>query len=92
MFALGNLTHDEPVDFSFKESKSFRHPRRIHNVVPGDFTHTGKLDLLVMSDSQSSNQLDMILYPALSSGGFGTSLRNFYNHVLRRTFKMSRTH
>lgn len=59
------------MDFTFKVSGSFRHPRKVYNVVPGDFTHTGKLDLLVMSQSQTNNQLDMLLYPGLPKGGFG---------------------
>jgi integrin alpha FG-GAP repeat containing protein 1 len=59
------------VDFVFKPSVSFRHPRKVLNVVPGDFTHTGKLDLLVMSESTTRNQMDMAIYPALVSGGFG---------------------
>jgi len=57
-------------DFIYKDSASFRHSRQIYNVVPGDFTHSGKLDLLVMSQSQTNDQLDMSLYPALVGGGF----------------------
>jgi len=57
--------------FSFVEGGSFKHPRRIYNVVPGDFTHSGKLDILVMSQSQRNNQLDLTLYPALVGDGFG---------------------
>lgn len=64
--------------FSFKEGFSFRHPHKVHNIVPGDFTHSGQLDLLVMSQGQN-NQLDMFLYPALPSGGFGTSFQPTYN-------------
>ncbi|KAJ7168406.1 hypothetical protein C8R43DRAFT_984269 [Mycena crocata] len=63
-------SHD---DFIFKPSIPFQHPRKIYNVVPGDFTHSGKLDLLVMAQSSTSNQLDLSLYPALPSGGFDTS-------------------
>ncbi|KAF5386695.1 hypothetical protein D9615_001974 [Tricholomella constricta] len=65
-----SVRHWSHADFAFRESTSFRHPRRVQNVVPGDFTHTGKLDLLVMSESQSKDQLDMILYPASLTGGF----------------------
>ncbi|KAJ6620330.1 hypothetical protein B0H10DRAFT_2163572 [Mycena sp. CBHHK59/15] len=63
-------SHD---DFVFKTSATFQHPRKIQNVVPGDFTHSGKLDLLVMAQSSTSNQLDLTLYPALSGGGFDTN-------------------
>ncbi|RDB23975.1 T-cell immunomodulatory protein [Hypsizygus marmoreus] len=62
--------HWSHVDFIFKEATSFRHPRRVHNVVPGDFTHSGKLDLLVMSESSTKDELEMTLYPAIPSGGF----------------------
>ncbi|KAF9009509.1 hypothetical protein BDQ17DRAFT_1348231 [Cyathus striatus] len=56
--------------YAFKEAGSFKHPRRVYNVVPGDFTHSGQLDLLVMSQSGTNNQMDMTLYPALIGGGF----------------------
>ncbi|KAJ6570286.1 hypothetical protein DFH09DRAFT_1154556 [Mycena vulgaris] len=60
-------SHDE---FIFKNSGSFEHPHKIHNVVPGDFTHSGKLDLLVMAQSSTSNQLELSVYTALPGGGF----------------------
>ena len=60
-----------PELFSFVDAGAFKHSRRVLNVVPGDFTHSGKLDLLVMSQSRSSDQIDLTLYPALTSGGFG---------------------
>ncbi|KAI0303281.1 hypothetical protein B0F90DRAFT_1709692 [Multifurca ochricompacta] len=63
-------SHD---DFSFHRSASFRHPQRIYNVVPGDYTHDGKLDVLVMSQSASSTQLSLSLYTAKSGGGFHTN-------------------
>jgi integrin alpha FG-GAP repeat containing protein 1 len=44
-------THHRLANFSFHRSASFRHPERIYNVVPGDYTHDGQLDLLVMSQS-----------------------------------------
>ena len=43
----------------------------MYNVVPGDFTHSGKLDLLVMSQRGSYNQLSLTLYPSLVGDGFG---------------------
>lgn len=48
-----------------------KHPNDIYNVVPGDFTHSGKLDLLVMSGSWASGPLDLSVYPARADGGFG---------------------
>ena len=62
---------NSPEDFTFRKSTSLRHPEPIYNVVPGDFTHDGKLDLLVMSQGTRSNQLAMSLYIALPEGGFG---------------------
>ncbi|KAG6899532.1 hypothetical protein C0993_009348 [Termitomyces sp. T159_Od127] len=56
--------------FTYQEASSFRHTHRVQNIVPGDFTHSGKLDILVMSESQSKGQLDMTLYPASLAGGF----------------------
>ncbi|KAG7086474.1 hypothetical protein E1B28_002425 [Marasmius oreades] len=60
--------------FEFDKSGSFKHPNEVYNVVPADFTHSGQLDLLVMSPSQSNSPLDLTLYPALPSGGFGNLL------------------
>ncbi|KDQ59682.1 hypothetical protein JAAARDRAFT_33256 [Jaapia argillacea MUCL 33604] len=57
-------------DFIFKQSASFRHPGHVYNVVPGDFTQDGKLDLLVMSQGQASRQLAMYMYLASPEGGF----------------------
>ncbi|KAJ7221636.1 hypothetical protein GGX14DRAFT_514588 [Mycena pura] len=62
-----------PEDFIFKASTPFKHPNAIYNVVPGDFTHSGKLDLLVMAKSSTSNQLDLSVYHALPGGGFDTN-------------------
>ncbi|KAI0810948.1 hypothetical protein BC629DRAFT_1589690 [Irpex lacteus] len=35
--------------YTFDKGTSFRHPQKVYNVVPGDFTQDGKLDILVMS-------------------------------------------
>ena len=52
-----------------------RHGQPIVNVVPGDFTQSGRLDLLVMSQSPSSrDQLDLFLYRAATGGGLGEIL------------------
>ncbi|TFL07853.1 hypothetical protein BDV98DRAFT_39823 [Pterulicium gracile] len=56
--------------FRYQLGPSIRHPHRIHNVVPGDFTHSGRLDLLVMSEGRLNDQLDIVVYPARPSGGF----------------------
>ncbi|KAJ7246549.1 hypothetical protein B0H12DRAFT_1203288 [Mycena haematopus] len=64
-------SHD---NFVFQPSATFTHPHKIQNVVPGDFTHSGKLDLLVMAQSSTSNsQLDLSVYTALPGGGFATN-------------------
>lgn len=55
----------------FKKSAVFRHPHRVFNVVPGDFTQHGKLDLLVMSQGQTSGQLAIDIYVSSNQGGFG---------------------
>jgi integrin alpha FG-GAP repeat containing protein 1 len=59
------------------KSTSFHHPEPIYNVVPGDFTHDGKLDLLVMSQGTRQSELALSLYVALPEGGFGT-----YSHLV----------
>jgi integrin alpha FG-GAP repeat containing protein 1 len=41
------------------------------NVIPADFTHSGKLDLLVMSEGLTGGTLEMHVYQSLASGGFG---------------------
>ncbi|KAI0059037.1 integrin alpha N-terminal domain-containing protein [Artomyces pyxidatus] len=56
-------------DYSYHRSASFRHPRPVYNVVPGDFTHDGTLDVLVMAQDSSSSQLSMSLYAAQPGGG-----------------------
>ena len=57
-------------DFSFRRSASFRHPQRVYNVVPGDYTHDGKLDLLVVSQGASNTQLSLFVYTPTPGGGF----------------------
>ena len=49
---------------------SFRHSQKILNVVPGDFRHVGRLDVLVMSQNTGSLDVDMTLYPAPSTTTF----------------------
>jgi hypothetical protein len=87
MYTYCRLMQASPEDFTFKKSTSFRHPESIYNVVPGDFTHDGKLDLLVMSQGTRQSQLAISLYIALPEGGFGThalhsfSFRLFIVHI-----------
>jgi integrin alpha FG-GAP repeat containing protein 1 len=57
-------------EFSFRRSASFRHPQRVYNVVPGDFTHDGRLDVLVMAQGTSNAQLSLSIYTSMPSGGF----------------------
>ncbi|KZT11560.1 uncharacterized protein LAESUDRAFT_783948 [Laetiporus sulphureus 93-53] len=59
--------HDE---YTFRKSASFRHPQKVINVVPGDFTQNGKLDLLVMSQASAASQLSLQVYTAIPGGGF----------------------
>lgn len=55
-----------------------KHNQRIVNVVPGDFTQSGRLDLLVMSQpSSSKDQLDLSLYRAAVGGGLGEIVDDF---------------
>ncbi|KAF9551253.1 hypothetical protein CPC08DRAFT_316251 [Agrocybe pediades] len=59
--------------FRYVESDTFKHPQKVYNVVPGDFTHSGKLDLLVMSQSQKNNLLDLTLYPSIPGDEFDSN-------------------
>lgn len=55
-----------------------KHSQPIVNVVPGDFTQSGKLDVLVMSQSPLlGSQLDLFLYRAAVGGGFGEIFGDF---------------
>ena len=67
--------------FTFRQSSSFKHSTQILNIVPGDFTHDGTLDLLVMGRSSQSSSQDMKLYVG-NKDGFGVYSRRlvvFYN-------------
>ncbi|EPQ58671.1 hypothetical protein GLOTRDRAFT_73218 [Gloeophyllum trabeum ATCC 11539] len=59
-------------DYVFRRSATFTHPQRVQNVVPGDYTQNGRLDLLVMSHGQGS-RLDMSVYMSSIEGGFDTA-------------------
>ena len=66
------------------KSSTFRHPQKVLNAVPGDFTQDGKLDILVMAQDNSNGaprggQLGIQLYVGLPQGGFGACfLRRFH--------------
>lgn len=60
--------------YGFFKSTSWRHPQKVYNAVPGDFTQDGKLDILVMGQDRPSNQLSIQLYVGLPEGGFSMSL------------------
>ncbi|KAI5117253.1 hypothetical protein M0805_006416 [Coniferiporia weirii] len=56
--------------FIFHDAASFSHQEQIYNVVPGDFTHDGSLDLLVMSRGSSPSEIKMELYVGSPGNGF----------------------
>ncbi|SRR6266403_430259 len=65
----------QPIDdFSFHRSASFRHPQRVYNVVPGDYTYDGRLDLLVMAQGPSNTQLSLSVYTSMPGGGLSMLL------------------
>lgn len=66
------------------KSESFRHSQKVSNVVPGDYTQDGKLDILVMGQDRASNQLSLQVYVALPQGGFSTS-QYFYARPINLT-------
>ncbi|THH05309.1 hypothetical protein EW145_g4893 [Phellinidium pouzarii] len=57
-------------DFIFSDAASFSHSEQIYNVVPGDFTHDGTLDLLVMSRGPSSSVINIEVYVGSPGNGF----------------------
>ncbi|KAI0373228.1 hypothetical protein BV20DRAFT_938200 [Pilatotrama ljubarskyi] len=57
-------------DYVFQKSMVFRHPQRVYNVIPGDFTQDGRLDLLVYGQSGRSSEVSIQLYVASPLGGF----------------------
>jgi integrin alpha FG-GAP repeat containing protein 1 len=63
------------LDFVFFYAfRLFQTSKKIVNVVPGDFTHSGKLDLLVMSPSQVDGNLDLSVYFSRVGDGFGKKI------------------
>ena len=56
--------------YTFSKSTSIKHPQKVYNVIPGDFTQDGRLDLLVYGQSSKSGELSIQLYTAQSQGGF----------------------
>ena len=64
-------------NFIFRDGASFIHSEQIYNVVPGDFTRDGTLDLLVMSRAASATEIKMELYIGITGLGFGELLCTF---------------
>lgn len=58
-------------DYAFRNAASFTNSEQIYNVVPGDFTHDGTLDLLVMSHGSPSTEIKMELHVGRAGSGFG---------------------
>ncbi len=67
--------------YTFSKSISFKHPQKVYNVIPGDFTQDGRLDLLVYGQSSKSGELSIQLYTARPQGGFSES-KNSFIHAL----------
>ena len=59
-----------------------QHTTPIYNIIPGDFTLDGKLDILVMSVN-SATTLNMALYKGNHDGTFGMSCLTFSARVSR---------
>ena len=76
-------------EYTFKKSVAFRHPQRVYNVIPGDFTQDGRLDLLVYSQSANSNEISVQLYVALPKGEFGECSLSIYG--IRERTRRSRS-
>ena len=66
--------------FIFKRAASFNTQDQVQNVIPGDFTHDGTLDLLVMTSGSSVNAISMQLYVGSPGDGFG-SCQLFLNFI-----------
>lgn len=70
------------ADFSFQQAATVRHASKVLSVVPGDFRHIGKLDILVMSQIPGLTDIDMTLYPAPSFSTQGRLYIFFPNLIL----------
>jgi len=49
---------------------SFHHLQHVYNIVPSDYTHDGKLDVLSMGQGTSTRQLSLSIYPSMPGSGF----------------------
>lgn len=67
----GLRTRLVPENFAYQQGAQIKHSSKVLNVVPGDFTHSGKLDLLIMGQGQKSREIDMYLYQSIPNKGFG---------------------
>ncbi|KAI0792754.1 hypothetical protein C8Q75DRAFT_751250 [Abortiporus biennis] len=84
-FTTYTWNHEE---YTFNNIATFKHPRRVLNVVPGDFTQDGTLDFLVMSQGSSSNQLDISLYIGSPQGGFNMNFISAPSSALAQPIPM----
>lgn len=57
--------------FTFNRTATISRPEPVYNVVPGDFTHDGMLDLLIMGAGSTAPTLLMTLYPGIGGGYVG---------------------
>ena len=57
--------------FTFNSAASLTQSEQVYNVVPGDFTHDGTLDLLVMGRGPGGSSIVMTLYVGSHEHGFG---------------------
>jgi integrin alpha FG-GAP repeat containing protein 1 len=60
--------------YTFEKKSSYHHPQKVYNVVPGDFTQDGMLDILLMTQDRTPNQLALQMYIGIPGGGFGVLL------------------
>ena len=63
-----SCAQDYTEAYTFVKSSTFMHRQKVLNVVPGDFTQDGKLDMLVMG--QDHSQVSLQVYLGLPQGGF----------------------
>jgi hypothetical protein len=52
------------------DKSTFHHPQCVYNVIPGNYTHDGKLDMLIIAQSTSIGQLLLFIYPSMLSSSF----------------------
>ncbi len=55
----------------YKKMLTVKHPTKILNILPNDYNHDGRLDILVMSQDSGRNETTMSLYYSTAPGVFG---------------------